>query len=347
MPRIKPPRNAGPIPERPDHEPPTEPIDIVLGDEEPGEVQIDLAAPPAEEPEPQPRKITTPEPEPADDDALAKALDAQRRAEELQRTAQRERDEAIRRAKERDEELIRERGDREEAQYNSVLTAIAAEQGAVARAKADFANAMVAQDFAAAAEAQAAMASAAARLDRLEDGKVAFESKRETAKTEKAETRREPARPDFEQQIATLPDNARAWLRKHPEFITDTAKNNEIGSAHNYLINRRKVEPFSDAYFDALDEEFGFKTAAAAPAEPVQPQRRSLPMSAPVSRQAPSPSGQRQNNSMTLTAEERAIARNSFTATDMSNAQKEFLYAKNKQRYQAMKANGQYTEQKQ
>jgi len=343
MPRIKPPRNAGPVPERPDREDPTEPIEILLNDDEPGDVDVNLAAPPVEaEPEQAPvtRKAA---PEPAEDDALAKALEAQRRAEELQRTAQRERDDAVRRARDNEQELTRERGDREEAQYNSVLTAIAAEQGSVARAKSDFATAMGAQDYAAAAEAQAAMASAAARLDRLEDGKQAFETRRETAKTEpkpeKVEPR--PARPDFEQQIASLPETARVWLRKHPEFITDTAKNDEIGASHAYLVNRKKVAAFSDAYFDALDEEFGFKATSTATAEPAPSQRRSLPMSAPVSRQAPSPSGQRQNNNMTLSPEERAIARNSF------NAQKEYLYAKNKARYQAMKANGQYTEQKQ
>lgn len=340
MPRLKPPKNSESMPELPDREPPTEPIEIKLDDEIIGDVEVNLAAPPAEE-EPTLKKTEPP----AEEDALAKALDAQRRAEELQRTAQRERDDAVRRARDHEQELIRERGDREDAQYNSVLTAIAAEQSAVQRAKADFAASMTEQDFAAAAEAQAAMAAAAARLDRLEDSKQAFDSRREVAKTEKAEQR--PPSQDFEQRIAQLPEMARGWLRKHPEFINDSAMNRKIQAAHGAIIELDGVEPFSTAYFDALDTRFGFKTAPETKTEPAPTQRRSMPMSAPVSRQAPSPSGQRQSGSMTLNAEERAVARNSFTATDLSNAQKEYLYAKNKARYQAMKANGQYTEQKQ
>ena len=75
-------------------------------------------------------------------------------------------------------------------------------------------------------------------------------------------------------------------------------------------------------------------------------------MSAPVSRDVPSPSGQRQASQRTvhLTAEERAIARNSFGSikdstgkmVDLTNEQKEMLYAKNKQKYQKMLANGEY-----
>ena len=66
-------------------------------------------------------------------------------------------------------------------------------------------------------------------------------------------------------------------------------------------------------------------------------------MSAPVSRDVPSASGQRQaSTTMTLTEEERRIARTSYTADDMTDAQKEYAYAKNKQKLQRMRANGEY-----
>jgi hypothetical protein len=45
---------------------------------------------------------------------------------------------------------------------------------------------------------------------------------------------------------------------------------------------------------------------------------------------------------VTLTAEERQIARTSFTAPDMTNEQKELLYARNKQRLAQQRANGAY-----
>ncbi len=189
------------------------------------------------------------------------------------------------------------------------------------------------------------MASASARLDRLEDGKQAFESRRETPKTTPpaAAPPPQPAPQDFEQRIAQMPEVAKVWLRKHPEFINDAAMNKKIGNAHHYVIDNKGLQPFSEAYFDALDTEFGFKAAPAAAAPAAQPQRRSIPMSAPVSRDAPTYSGQKPaSTTMTLTEEERRIARTSYTALDMTDAQKEYAYAKNKQKLQRMRANGEY-----
>lgn len=67
-------------------------------------------------------------------------------------------------------------------------------------------------------------------------------------------------------------------------------------------------------------------------------------MTAPVSREVPTISGQRPSSSskITLTPDEVRIARTSFTAPDMSNAEKELLYARNKQKLQKMRANGEY-----
>jgi hypothetical protein len=80
---------------------------------------------------------------------------------------------------------------------------------------------------------------------------------------------------DFESKLAGIqgiPENAKTWLRKHPEFVNDTAMNEKIGAAHTYL--------------------------------------------------------------------ERQIARTSFTATDMTDAQKEYQYLQNKRRMLEMKADG-------
>jgi len=340
MPRLKPPpaKPAAETPEIEEYVAPVGAIEIDLPDE-PGETQIEVAPAGAAPPKPPP----PPDP-PVEDNPLQKALDAQKRAEELQRTAQRERDDALRQTRERDEELTRERGDREDAQYNSVLTAIAAEQSAIDKAEADYAAFAAAGDWASAGKAQRIMASASARLDRLEDGKQAFETKREIAKVAPPAAAPppapQPAPQDFEQRIAQMPEVAKGWLRKHPEFINDEAMNRKIGGAHNYLVDNKGLQPFSEAYFDALDTEFGFKTA---PAPAAQPQRRSIPMSAPVSRDAPTYSGQKPaSTTMTLTEEERRIARTSYTALDMTDAQKEYAYAKNKQKLLRLRANGEY-----
>lgn len=66
-------------------------------------------------------------------------------------------------------------------------------------------------------------------------------------------------------------------------------------------------------------------------------------MTAPVSREVPSSSGERPaSTGMTLTAEERFIARNAFTDPNMTNAQKEKLYAMNKAKLQRERAAGRY-----
>lgn len=339
MPRIKPPRSQEPPPTEDvlveDHSPPTEDIEIVLAPDEPAEVVVDVA----------PTRTEPAKPAPSDDDAMVRAADATRRAETLQR----ENAELVRQNRERNEELTRERSRGDEAEYNSVLTAIAAEQGSLGKAKADYAAAAAAGDWNAAGDAQQAIAQATNRLDRLEDGKQSFESRRETRPA--AEAR--PAAPqtlDFEQKITALPDPAKEWLRKHPEFINDDALNRKIGATHNYLVDNKGVTAFTPAYFDALDSEFGFKSESEPQPQP-QPQRRSIPMSAPVSRDVPTASGQRQSdNKMTLTAEERQTARLSIPDTHglppLSNAQKELIYAKNKQKLNAMKANGTYSERK-
>lgn len=318
-----------------DHTPPDEAIEIELAGEDPGDIEVEIA-PASAVAEP---KSAEPEP----DSPLQKALDAQTRAEELQRTAQRERDEAIRQTRDRDQELTRERGEREDAQYNSVLTAIAAEQATLDKAESDYAIFASGGDHASAAKMQRMIGVAAARLDRLEENKLTFDQKREAAKTAPEPQRSAPAPASLEQQIASLPDDAKNWLRKHPEFMNDNALNKKISAAHIYLTENKGVAAFTPAYFDALDTEFGFKTAAPEPERQAQPQRRSMPVTAPVSRDVPTASGVRAPSSkMHLTADERAIARSAFTAKDMSNEQKELLYAQNKRKLEKMRANGQY-----
>lgn len=342
MPRIRPPRQPDPadLPVMEDHTPPTEDIEIALADDSDGDAEVELAPAPEPEPTPPPQ----PQPAPSADDALVRAAEATRRAEELQRANA----ELMRRDREREEQLAREQTGREDAEYNSVLTAIAAEQGSLAKAKADYATAAAAGDWEAAAEAQDAMTAARTQLVDLERGKQSFETRRAEPPTRPAPAPAAAPPPDFEQKVSALgvPDNAKSWLRQHPELVNDAAKNEELGAAHLYLTKAKKIEPFSQAYFDALDNEFGFKAAPAPEPQPEpqpQPQRRSIPMTAPVSRDVPTASGQRQTSSkITLTAEERQIARTSFTAPDMTNEQKELLYARNKQRLAQQRANGSY-----
>jgi hypothetical protein len=71
--------------------------------------------------------------------------------------------------------------------------------------------------------------------------------------------------------------------------------------------------------------------------------RRSVPVSAPVHRDVPTFSGNREAYVDTkLTAEERDIARRSFTAPDMTNEQKEYSYWVQREKLRRLRATGQY-----
>lgn len=317
---------------------PTEPIEIELSDDMPGETTV------TQETAPKPDRTTVPD----DDNPLSKALDAQRRAEELQRTAQRERDEAIRQMRQRGEELTRERSRSEDAEFNSVLTAIAAEQSSLDKAEADYVSALATGDFATAAKVQRIMAQAAGRLDRLEENRQVFEQRRASPQpVERREPAPQPQVQDFEQRIAALPDLAKNWLRRHPEFMNDVGLNRKIQAAHASIIELDGVEPFSPAYFDALDNRFGFKAPLRQEQQATQPQRRSMPMSAPVTRDIPGSNGQRESSTRTtLSPEERDIARKSIVdrpdMPKLTNAQKEYIYAQNKMKLKNQRASGEY-----
>lgn len=349
MPRIKPPRSQEQEPvivEVEDHTLPTEDIEIVLPDDD---LRIDLAAPR----EPEPQRATPP----ADDDALVRAADATRRAEDLQR----QNVELQRQNRERDEELARTRSELDDSDYGTLLSSISTQEAILDAARRDIRSAKAAGDTDAEVDAIERMTDAKSRLSQLGDSKQSFETRREAAKTAPPEARQPaPAVPpqDLETKIAALgvPDTGKAWLRKHPEFVNDTTMNRKIGAAHNYLVDVDGIEPFSTAYFDALDTRFGFKSGSGSPQpapEPSpqpQPPRRSIPMSAPVSREVPNTSGQRQSRTMTLTPKEVEIARLSIPDTlglpKMSNAEKELTYARNKAKLAAMKANGSYSERR-
>jgi len=105
-----------------------------------------------------------------------------------------------------------------------------------------------------------------------------------------------------------------------------------------------------DQHVAALDGEAGVHFAAhqaehrPAPVAPPPPPRRSMPMTAPVSRAVQSVSGRPALDNH-LTAEERQIAHNSFSDPSMSNAQKELMYLRNRQKLHRMREDGSYSEQ--
>jgi hypothetical protein len=173
------------------------------------------------------------------------------------------------------------------------------------------------------------------------------------------------ARPSIEEIIDNIPDlsgHKRAFLKEHPEFVVDGFRQSLLRKHYAAALASGIADDTPEinrAVLDGIQRDLEHVQAlAAAPVrsdpapapQPPPPQapaiRRNMPMTAPVSRDVPTPSGQRAADfrTVTLTAEERLIARNSFTDPGMSNEEKELLYARNKARYQQMLASGEYTD---
>jgi hypothetical protein len=169
-----------------------------------------------------------------------------------------------------------------------------------------YAEAMAAQDYAGAAKAQREMATNAAKLQRLEEGKSALE------KAPKPQPRQfvDPV----ERFASTLDAPSAAWIRSHPEYVRDPKKNRALMAAHN-LTESEDIRAGSPEYFARIEETLKLRQPDPViddiPEPVVAAQatggRRAAPASAPVSR-AGSGQGSRPNT-VRLTSEEVEMAK--------------------------------------
>jgi hypothetical protein len=174
----------------------------------------------------------------------------------------------------------------------------------------------------------------------------------------RAEELQDPHRA-LEHHIASLPisDHKRHFLRQHPELLNPQVAPLATESYRQALAAGvpDDTPAMNDEILSRVRAEIERRTAAhiaqaaqqqPMQAAPAQPQQRSIQMTAPVSRQTPSAStGKQSSNNNILSAEEREIARNSFSNTNMTNTEKELLYWRNRERYRQQRASGQYRDQ--
>ena len=151
----------------------------------------------------------------------------------------------------------------------------------------------------------------------------------------------EPVDPvEFVLANSGLPERAKAWLRKHPEYLLDPEKNAELQFHH--FKARKEAEDFSDGYYGVLERHLGLSNGHAetkptpqptnhAP-RPAAPQRQpapavrpsAAPVSAPPTRQAPSMStGRAPNYRQPLSKDEMDVARELGMTAEQYQAQKE------------------------
>lgn len=261
-------------------------------------------------------------------DALQKQIEDLKKSEQIQRDRAeqmaREREEARREAERRATELDKFQKEASQSKLDAIGNAIAAAQAEADAAQRDITAAAEIGDFKAQSEAYRKLAKAEANLARLEDGKVALE---EAAKAEPVKEK--PAVSEDPIERTNLPDTAKTWLRAHPDYLTDPRKNAKIQSLHWDIVDEGHA-PFSDAYFESMEQHLGLR---AKPDVEVEPQERKPVVSAPVSRQVPNSQGQRRTGEIRLTPAQREIAK----MAGITEAE----YAKQLQRLDEAKANGQ------
>lgn len=181
--------------------------------------------------------------------------------------------------------------------------------------KANYRAALANGDYDAAADAQEQMALNAAKLLQLENGKAAMEAELK----QRQDVRPMPRTADPVEAFASqLSPKSADWVRRNPQFVTDTRLNQKMIAAHN-LAMADGIQADTDEYFSFVEGILKpNQTQSQSQQAQVQPQesslssasaptqRRSGPPAAPVSRSGTGDG--KKVNSVTLSAAEKEMA---------------------------------------
>jgi hypothetical protein len=293
-----------------------EDVDVLLEDGKTPEAKTD---------EPKVEKTAEEPPaEPEDPLAKLKAQLAEEQADKAREKAAREA--AERRANELQGTAVRAQTDKQESDIQLVTTAIEAAKQALAMAKAQYAEAAAAGDWEAAGNAQEAIAEATNKKIALENGLVALKAQ--------PKPRPEPIIDPVEQVAQTLTPKSAAWVRAHPETITDPRLNQRLLAAHNMAVTDG-IATDTPEYFAAVEAYMGL-TPRAARADAVEDDAlsdaarpvgaRTPPAAAPVTRNG-SPGAPRPGT-VRLTAAEREAAHFSFPNETPQEAERQYALQK-------------------
>ena len=176
----------------------------------------------------------------------------------------------------KDQEIADVRKEVVTSQLDTVTTGIQAAESDAAAAEADFIAAAEKGDFAAQARAQRKMSAAEARIQRLKEAEGDLKDQTAAKPEKRQETRPEPrqqAQDPVEAVASTMAPRAAAWIRSHPDYVTDRSKNSKMLATH-YAALAEGLAEGGDDYFARLD-------AMASPQAKPEPKVNIRP-SAPV-----------------------------------------------------------------
>jgi hypothetical protein len=181
--------------------------------------------------------------------------------------------------------------------------------------KAQYSEAMSSGEFDRAAEIQESMASNVAKLQQLESGRAAMQTRPKVAP---------PVASDPVEQFASqLSPRSAEWIRKNPQCVTDQRLMQKMVAAHNLAV-ADGFQPDTDDYFGFIEDTLRLNRRQPRQIEAEDDSPLSS-ASKPVSRQAPPPAapanrnGSTRSNVVTLTPAEAQAARD-FGMTDQEYA---------------------------
>jgi len=150
------------------------------------------------------------------------------------------------------------------SQMDTVETGLSAAKAEADSAEAAYVTATEAGDFLAAARAQRRMASAEARVLRFTEAKDDLEdaTKRRPAADKTPHQRAAPTHTDpVEEFTKQMSPRSAAWIKAHPDCVTDPKKNARMLAAHN-LAMADDIPVDTDEYFQRIEAGIGAAPAA-------------------------------------------------------------------------------------
>ena len=285
-------------------------------------ILVELPGGLAEEPESSEDKAAVAKTKPKPDiDPDAKRLQEQLEAAQAAQASERARaDKAEREAAERAREADTERKKRAALEGDVINGGLAAAQSERDSAKAALQAAGEAGDWKAIADAQSRIGRAEAKILSFESGAAEIAERTEIEKREPP--RQQPVDPMAALEARSdLYASEKTWLKDHPDAWG--ARNNELGVGYQRAMQKGLVRG-TDAYFDYLNEFMGYGKSRTE-------EDRSTSVQAPPSRNERDSSGRPSSSRVTLSPEERDIAK--------SLGISEIDYAKNKVRFEEARRN--------
>lgn len=163
------------------------------------------------------------------------------------------------------------------SQLDTVVTGLQAAEADGNAAEKDYVSAFEAGDAAAMARAQRKMAAAETRIARLKEAEGDLKDQAAAKPAVRQETRQQPSHDPVETFTKGMSSKSAAWIRSHPDCVTDPKKNARMLAAHN-LAMADDIPVDSDDYFARI--EAGITPAKVQQQE--QPNKVNIRPSAPV-----------------------------------------------------------------